>query len=301
MYIRSAYVGLKDSVFQHSTPNRHSCELCKILQSRSFSKPILFIYSDGGPDHRLTYWSVKLSLISLFLKLDLDYLCAARTAPFHSWRNSVERVMSILNLGLQCVGLARAKMPKELEKEVAKCSTIADIRSRLRGKELEVQDSLSPVIILLNDIFTRLKLHNGFIQSFFSATSAEISDFWSAIMCIDATLSEDAVYRRDTMKDHPKMLEFINHCCQAGHYSFDILKCGEVSCTPTRLPLDFFKKLRLIPFPRLFLMVMHGTISHLLMFLAQVMIIQKNIDPLISPLESSYQKELKESYHIMHM
>ena len=252
MYIGSVYVGLKDSVFQHSTPNRHSCELYKILQSRSFSKPILFIYSDGGPDHRLTYWSVKLSLISLFLKLDLDYLCAARTAPFHSWRNPVERVMSILNLGLQCVGLARAKMPEELEKEVAKCSTIADIRSRLRGKELEVQDSLSPVIILLNDIFTRLKLHNEFIQSFFSATSAEISDFWSAIMCIDATLSEDAVYRRDTMKDHPKILEFINHCCQAGHYSFDILKCGEVSCnicTPIRLPLDVFKKLRHIPFP----------------------------------------------------
>ena len=87
MHIGSVYVGLKDSVFQHSTPNHHSCELYKIIESQSFSKPILFIYSDGGLDHQLTYWSVKLSLISLFLKLNLNYLCAARTAPFHSWRN----------------------------------------------------------------------------------------------------------------------------------------------------------------------------------------------------------------------
>ena len=44
----------------------------------------LFIYSDGGPDHRLTYVSVQLSLIALFLNLDLDLLVAARTAPSHS-------------------------------------------------------------------------------------------------------------------------------------------------------------------------------------------------------------------------
>ena len=67
------------------------------------SKPVLFVYSDGGPDHRLTYVSVQLSLICLFLKLDLDCLCVGRTAPYHSWKNPVEHMMSLLNLGLQCV------------------------------------------------------------------------------------------------------------------------------------------------------------------------------------------------------
>uniref|UniRef100_A0A1X7TY78 Uncharacterized protein n=1 Tax=Amphimedon queenslandica TaxID=400682 RepID=A0A1X7TY78_AMPQE len=156
--------------------------------------------------------------------------------------------MSILNLGLQCVGLARAKMPEESKKEAAKCCTITDMRSQLRRKELEVQDSLSPVIILLNDIFTRLKLHDDFIQSVFSATSTEISNCYCSI---DATLSEDAVYRQDTMKDHPKIRKFIHHFCQAGHYSFDVLKCGEMSCNicaPTRLQLDVFQKLHHIPF-----------------------------------------------------
>ena len=65
----------------------------------------MFLYTDGGPDHRLTYLSVQLSLISLFLKLDLALLCACRSALFHSWRNPVEWTMSILNLGFQLIGL----------------------------------------------------------------------------------------------------------------------------------------------------------------------------------------------------
>ena len=69
-------------------------------------KPILFVYTDayGGPDHRLTYLSVQLSYIALFRQMDLDLLIVGRTAPCHSWRNPVERIMSIVNLGLQCIG-----------------------------------------------------------------------------------------------------------------------------------------------------------------------------------------------------
>ena len=70
----------------------------------------LFLYSDGGPNHRLTYVSVQLSLIALFLNFDLDILIACRTAPSHCWANPVERIMSIINLGLQCIGIMRTRM-----------------------------------------------------------------------------------------------------------------------------------------------------------------------------------------------
>ena len=93
------------------------------------AKPILFLYTDGGPDHRLTYVSVQLSLICLFLKLDLDYLCVGFTAPCHSWHNPVERIMSILNLGLHCVRLARAEMSEEFEMGVEKSKTLPDLRN----------------------------------------------------------------------------------------------------------------------------------------------------------------------------
>ena len=52
------------------------------------AKPVQFIYSNRGPDHRINYnISVKLALIALYHKLDLDYLCAVRTAPYHLYRN----------------------------------------------------------------------------------------------------------------------------------------------------------------------------------------------------------------------
>ena len=254
MYIilGSVFVGLKDAVFEHSTPFRHVCELHQILQTTSFTKPVLFLYSDGGPDHRLTYFSVKLSLICLFLTLDLDYLCAGRTAPYHSWRNPVERVMSILNLGLQCVGLARSKMGDEFEKEVAKCSNLSELRQHLEGMKADVDDSLSPVKILLCTLFCRLKLHDQFIGTFTSASTSELSHFWSAIIALDNTLTEHGVYRQDTMNRHSQIMEFIDHCCQCSHYTFDILECGKESCTicrPVCLPLNIFKTLHHIPHP----------------------------------------------------
>lgn len=190
------------------------CELYQLLQTLSFSKSVLFIYTDGGPDHRLTYVSVKLSLICLFLKLDLDYLCAGRTAPYHSWRNPVERIMSVLNLGLQCVGLARSKMPDDFEQEVGKCNNLSELRniaSRKSGIELAVQDSLSPVKVLLCTIFSRLKLHDTYIRTFASASTDELHDFWTAVISIDATLKEGGKYRKDNLDQHSAIAEFILH------------------------------------------------------------------------------------------
>ena len=90
---------------------------------------IVFIYSDGGP-----YLLVQLSLITLYLKLDLDFLCAARTAPCHSWRNPAERVMAVVNLGLQCVGLMRGKMPEEFEEAIAGCNNLSELRKAAEKK-----------------------------------------------------------------------------------------------------------------------------------------------------------------------
>ena len=48
------------------------------------------------------------------------------------------------------------------------------------------------------------------------------------------------------------MLEFMEHCCQSRHYSFDILKCVSSACTickPPRLPQEEFSKLHHLPDP----------------------------------------------------
>ena len=58
--------------------------------SVSLNSPILFVYTDGGPDYRTIYWSVKLAHIATFIVGDLDMRIAARTAPSQSICNPAE-------------------------------------------------------------------------------------------------------------------------------------------------------------------------------------------------------------------
>ena len=54
-YTGQVFIGLKDSVFEPSSPIRHATELYKILSRRMNGHSILFVYSDGGTDCRLTF------------------------------------------------------------------------------------------------------------------------------------------------------------------------------------------------------------------------------------------------------
>lgn len=209
---------LKDSVFEPSSPLRHSTELAAIIEQRAPEKPVLFVYSDGGPDHRITYLSVKLSL---FVKLDLDYLCAARTAPYHSYRNPVERIMSIVNIGLQAVALAREKMPEDMEAEAAKCNSMKALRA-VAGRNKEfcgvALDSLSPVKVLLSKLMMRLELKQQKFSLFIAATDEEMDDFWTTLVALDSEFDRG---RQDkiTAKDLGRVLsEFNAHSCRQSHY-----------------------------------------------------------------------------------
>ena len=72
-YSGKVHVLYKEGAFEPSSP---ATELLHILREKAATCPVLYIYSDGGPDHRVTYMSVKLAQISLFC-----------TAPYHSYRN----------------------------------------------------------------------------------------------------------------------------------------------------------------------------------------------------------------------
>ena len=146
------FVTLKEGAFEPSSPMRHMAELYSILDNQHSDKKALLVYTDGGPDHRVTYMSVQVSLIALFLKLDLDFLCAERTAPCHSWRNPVERITSTLNLGLQCIELMREKMDDDFKTEAKKCNNLKALRavaSRKPDFSSTVCDSVSHTKVLL--------------------------------------------------------------------------------------------------------------------------------------------------------
>lgn len=56
-------------------------------------------------------------------------LIAMQTAPGNSFVNPVERIMSVLNLGLQGVTLERTKNDERYEAKLKACHSVSDIRT----------------------------------------------------------------------------------------------------------------------------------------------------------------------------
>ena len=89
-------------------------------------------------------------------------------------------------------------------------------------------------------------------MSYTAATATEISEFWSAIIAVNATLEEGGRYVKSNINEHRDISQIIHHCRRMGHYTFDVLKCGEEACElcrPVRLPREVFDLIKHLPFP----------------------------------------------------
>ena len=242
-YSGQVFVGIKDAAFEPSSQLRHATELYNCLVNQMEGRHILFVYSDGGPDHRLTYASVQISLIAIFLNLDLDLLIAGRTAPSHSWANPVERIMSIVNLGMQCIGVMREKMGDEFEKAVKSAKNIKDIRKSCSGFKSDVSKSLKSPKDLIASIITRLELKGRKFEVFESASKAEIDSFFDVLLKVDSLITKDHTTRK-AFESLTSLKSFISHCCLFRKYAITIKKCGKSDCSiclPVRMSSDIFK------------------------------------------------------------
>jgi phosphoribosylanthranilate isomerase len=121
--------------------------------------------------------------MSVFLNLDLDFLCAVRTPPQHSWKNPVERIMSILNLALQGVGVMREAVPHE--DELKRCGSLKTIRA-MADKVPEIKDevlqSVRPTIELLSTLMQRMKLKEHSFQTHSSASEEDVENLWREVL-----------------------------------------------------------------------------------------------------------------------
>ena len=106
---------------------RHGAELSSWVSTQLGSMSILFLYTNGGRDPWLTCVSMQLSVIALFLNLNLELLCAAWIVPNQSWRNEVEHIMSIVNFGVQSVGIMQKEMPAEAERALKNCNSLKQV------------------------------------------------------------------------------------------------------------------------------------------------------------------------------
>ena len=250
-YTGRVHVGLKENAFQPSSPIRHMAELHSILDADE-APPMLLLYADGGPDHRMTYATVQISLICLFLYLDLDFLCAIRTPPYHSWKNPAERVMSILNIGLQSVGIMRQKT-ESFEEALKPCNSLKAIRSLGESNpdlKEEVLDAMSPMKALLQGIFVRLQLKDHKFKTFEAASEQEIDELWSSILNVDDTITPETTTKVQVEKQE-KFQDFLRDHCKVRHYMFSVKKCVDPSCIckPPRLSREQFDSLHHLPDP----------------------------------------------------
>lgn len=251
-YTGRVFVGLKENAFHPSSPIRHMTELKGVLEAVDDCHPLLLLYTDGGPDHRLTYVSVQISLISIFLALDLDFLCAVRTPPYHSWKNPAERIMSILNIGLQSVGIMRQKT-KSFEEALKSCnnlSSICTLGANNPNLEGEVLDALAPMKALLQGIFIHLQLKDHNFDTFEAASKLEIDEMWGNILAVDETITPETTTKDETQKKE-RFQDFLQRHCKIRHYMFSVKICNTSSCTckPPRLPKDVFDSLHHLPDP----------------------------------------------------
>lgn len=149
-------------------------------------------------------------------------------------------------------------MDDDFEKLSSRCNSLADLRKKAAenpGFTEAVADSVSPVKVLLTDIFIRLELQSKKFSVFSSASSGDIALFWDSILAIDSTLEDPlGKYTKATLTKTSNLRQFFDHCCHTRHYTFSVLKCGDSACSvckPTRLPLDVFSTLKHLPDPTL--------------------------------------------------
>ena len=166
-YRGKACVGIKISATDPSTALQNGTEVASALIEKFDTKeavpPVLIFYTDGGPEHRTTYLSVKICLQKY---LDLDRVLAVHTAPGHSYRNPVEKINCLLNIGLYGIGCMRQHLTDPFfEQSLSRSTGLVDVRKLIeknsdRNTKL-LKECCQPCMNLISETFSRLKLKDS--------------------------------------------------------------------------------------------------------------------------------------------
>ncbi|XP_041378644.1 uncharacterized protein LOC121390784 [Gigantopelta aegis] len=229
---------INDSIFQTASPFRHAIVLAKVMKQKKDIPPVLLKFTDGGTDQRKTLESVKCASIYLFKNLNLDMLLLGRCAPGHRYVNPAERVMSILNIGLQNVSLEQAKSSDEVEALLKKCNSVADIRT-MATKNPHIKPAwlelVQPLQSLIQNRFLRLKLKEEPIGVLNPVTDEELEEFKHGLSELFPDLQLDKLQKVHTSKVESYNNWMDNHC-RIRHYTFQIRKCHDQGrCSAPRL------------------------------------------------------------------
>ncbi|XP_053374644.1 uncharacterized protein LOC123531296 [Mercenaria mercenaria] len=178
---------------------------------------------------------------------------ACRTEPNQSYNNPAERVMSLLNIGLQNVSLSRAEMDAGNEMLMKSMTSLKKIRNC--GKP-SLQKALQESVVtmcIVKDIFARLQRKHGTVSVQNACTEEEISDLSSMMRLI----AMEDVDPKKKFSQNERLYDFVKRHCRERHYVFQIKKCDlqnvetcQYCCLSLpRILEDNYRELHFLPDP----------------------------------------------------
>ena len=175
-----------------------------------------------------------------------------RTPPYNSWKNPVERIMSLLNIALQGIGVVRNETDHDNQlKNCNNMKQVCDLAQRVPELEEAVLDPMEDTKALMYSLFMHLKLKDEPILTFHAASQDDIAALQDKVKLIDDSMDPKNTQKQSAMKQKV-FQEFYEAHCRSRHYMFSIMKCGKPSCTvckPPRLPSEVFGDLHHLPDP----------------------------------------------------
>lgn len=166
-------------------------------------------------------------------------LIHVRCAPGHSWTNPAERIMSILNIGLQNVSLERKEAGRKIKMLLKGCNSMSNIREKCSSNATLREgwtESVEPLQSLVSSRFLRLKRKSEPIQVVDPCSLDDID-------LVKRHLRElfPELYLQKLQKSHTQKVEaykvWIENHCKASHYVFQIRKCQTVLVALSQLSL----------------------------------------------------------------
>jgi len=129
---------------------------------------MLFLYTDSRPDHHLTYVSTQLSLIPLFLNLNIDFY--EQHLISHAEIQSKE-LWALWILVFSQLGGDDPEGNKN-------CNSLKLLHRAGKNFTEEIGESLQPAVELLTDIIRRLELKGKKSEVETACPDNELEAFW---------------------------------------------------------------------------------------------------------------------------
>ena len=199
---------LKNNIFEGSNAFGAMAEILLNYSDGLAEEPIFLLHTDGGGEHNLSFPSVQAAAAAFVLKARPDHAVFTNSAPYHSFLNEPERVMSILNLALYGVALERPKIDNEKyrgeEARFKSTKTISDLRTQAeRFPDLKdgLHGALEPVFELLYSRFEKLSLGGVPFKRGEHVSSEAVDELFDTVRQLLAADASD-ITRTDLKRKH---------------------------------------------------------------------------------------------------